>query len=471
MAQGRWYKLSAGDLPRHIFRAYDIRGTIGDEITPERVRLIAQVFATRFFNPSPKLVLGRDLRESSKALAEAAMDGLLAAGAEVWDVGVAPSPLVYFAIGRWGADGGLVITASHLPPDHNGLKLRLGDGPFYGDSLQELYKAALEPPQVRGGGRLVARDVYAEYFPAALTYLKLHRPVRLVLDLGNGAGCLTAPALFERLGCKPEILFGEPDGGRFKGRGPDPLAEGALRALCERVVQSGAEAGLAIDADGDRLAVVDEKGSPISADRALLPLIREALAQGEKHFVSDVRCSRSTIRYIEERGGHLAMAKCGYPFILDKMRKLSAAIGFETTGHYYFRNPDIKFDDAVFAAALLVGALSRSQEPLSQIIASAPLFCTSDELRWHCDDAVKFKVVERLTEEYAREFEVIIEDGVRVEKPEGWALVRASNTAPEITMRWEGDSPESRDAIGQELQQRVRRVMDEVARNPQTTEH
>lgn len=448
--------------PPQIFRAYDIRGKIGEEITPERVRRIAHTYAARFFDRPPRLVLGHDLRESSRALAEAAIEGLLAAGAEVWDVGEVPSPLVYFAIGRWGADGGVVVTASHLPPEYNGLKLRMGDGPFYGDSLQQLYQATLDAPPGRPGGRAAKRDIYAEYFPTALKYLKLDRPVRTVLDLGNGAGSLTARRLLRELGCEADILFGEPDGGRFLGRGPDPLAPGALGALSKRVVETRAEVGLAIDADGDRLAVVDESGQEVSPDRALLPLIREALSRGERVFVTEVRCTRSTIRYVEEKGGRVEMAKCGYPFILDRMRETSAVMGFETTGHYYFRNPDIKFDDAVFAAGLLLGALSRAQETISQIIASAPTYYTSDELRWPCSDETKFLVVKRLVEEYAREFDVITEDGVRVERPEGWALVRASNTAPEITMRWEGDSPDSRDAIGQELQERVRRVMKEI---------
>lgn len=426
------------------------------------MRRIAQTFAGRFFHRPPRLVVGRDLRQSSEALAEAAIEGLLAAGAEVWDVGQVPSPLVYFAIGRWGADGGIVVTASHLPPEYNGLKLRMGDGPFYGDSLRQLYEATLDTPPARPGGRATKRNIYGEYFPTALKYLKLDRPVCAVLDLGNGAGCLTAPKLFSDLGCQANVLFGEPDGGRFLGRGPDPLAPGALDALCRRVVETGAEIGLAIDADGDRLAVVDEKGQVISPDRALLPLVREALDGGERTFVTEVRCTRSTIRYVQERGGRVEMAKCGYPFILDRMRETDAIMGFETTGHYYFRNPDIKFDDAVFAAGLLLAALSRAQETISQIIASAPTYYTSEEVRWPCADERKFLVVERLVEEYAREFDVITEDGVRVERPEGWALVRASNTAPEITMRWEGDSPDSRDAIGQELQERVRRVMKEV---------
>ncbi|MCX7600089.1 MAG: hypothetical protein N2512_14670, partial [Armatimonadetes bacterium] len=341
--------------------------------------------------------------------------------------------------------------------------LRMGDGPFYGDSLQQLYQATLDVPPVRPGGQVVRRDIYAEYFPTAIRYLGLGRPVRVVLDLGNGAGCLTAPRLLCELGCEADVLFGEPDGGQFRGRGPDPLAPGALDALCKRVIETGAEVGLAIDADGDRLGVVDETGQVISSDRALLPLIREALEQGERVFVTEVRCTRSTIRYVEQRGGRMEMAKCGYPFILDRMRETGAVMGFETTGHYYFRNPDIKFDDAVFAAGLLLGALSRTQETVSEIIASAPTYYTSDELRWHCSDEKKFKVVERLVEEYSREYEVITEDGVRVERPDGWALVRASNTAAEITMRWEGDSPESREAIGRELQERVRRVMEEVA--------
>jgi phosphomannomutase/phosphoglucomutase len=456
------------DLPAHIFRAYDIRGKIGADINPDRVRLIARTFALDFLPEPRRVVLARDLRESSKELAAAALDGLLDAGAEVWDIGVVPSPLGYFAAGRWQASGAVVLTASHRPPDENGMKLRLGDRPFFGDGLQDLYQRAITAPSGPGGGTHTERDPYPEYFEAALKYVKLAGPLRVVLDLGNGAGLHNAPRLLSALGCDLDVLFGDDDGGRFLGRGPDPTLPGAMDALSARVCETGADLGIALDADGDRIAVVDEHGKFLGPDLAAIPFCRDMLRDGPDVFVTDVRCTRSTHADVEAHGGRLEMARCGYPFILSRMDELSAAMGFETTGHYYFRNPDIKFDDATFAAAVLCSILSRAGQSLGAIIDSAPVFYPADEERWPCPDDVKFQVVDRLGEVYAAEHDILKIDGVRIERPDGWALVRASNTAQELTLRWEGDSPDARDQIGCDLTRRVAEVLAEFGLTRQT---
>jgi phosphomannomutase/phosphoglucomutase len=448
--------------PQEIFRAYDIRGLVGEEITPAVVEVIARTYAARFLGPQARVVLGRDARESSAELAEAAKAGLVAAGAEVWDVGLVPTPLAYFVMGRWGASGGIVITASHNPPQYNGMKLRLRDQPFYGQQLQELWRATLEPPAAQSGGRVIERDAYAEYFDTAARYVTLARPFKLVLDVGNGAAALTAPQLLERVGCELEVLFGELDGGQFSGRGPNPTQKGALEPLAQRVRQVGAEMGVAIDADGDRLVVVDESGAPVAPDHAAIPICRDLLARQPEVIVSEVRCSRSTIEDVQAHGGTLEMRPCGYPFILAGMRERQGAFGFEKTGHYYFRNPDIKFDDATFATAMLVATLTRGRETLGQILASAPVYYASDEVRWACPDELKFRVVEEVARAYAREHQVITIDGVRVELPEGWGLVRASNTAAELVMVWEGKTPAARDALGASLCARVREVMEQL---------
>ncbi len=457
--------MAAVHLPQNIFRAYDIRGILGKEITPERLQVIARTFVQGYLGPRPKVVLGRDLRASSAELADAVREGLIQAGAQIWDIGVVPTPLSYFVMGRWQADGGIMVTASHNPPEYNGMKVRLGDRPFFGDSLQELYARACNPPAPVGGGACLRRDPFPEYFEVLLSYVCLQRPLKLVLDLGNGAGALTAPKVLRDLGCDVELLFPEADGGQFRGRGPNPMKAGALVPLAARVRDSRAELGLAIDADGDRLAVVDAQGREITCDRAVIPLCRHALANGPATFVADVRCTRSAIEYVQARGGKLEMAACGYPFILKRMAETDALLGFETTGHYFHRNPDIKFDDATFSAALLCQVLSGTNETIGDIVASAPTYFTADEERLECDDSLKFHVVEELKAEYAREFEVITIDGVRVERPEGWALVRASNTAAEIAMRWEGKTEEIRDAIGAELKSRVASVMARVGRS------
>ncbi len=443
----------AVQLPREIFRAYDIRGVLGEQITPERVELIASTFAARFLGPSPRVVLGRDLRQSSEQLAEAARRGLAAAGAEVWDIGVVPTPLAYFAAGRWKADGAVIITASHNPPEYNGMKLRKPDEPFYGPMLQELYEACLNPPPAPGGGRVVERDAYAEYFDVALSHLPAGLGLRVLLDLGNGCGAFTAPELLRRMGCEVDLLFEEPDGGQFRGRGPNPLERCALRALQEKMRWGNYDVGLAIDADGDRLAVVDEHGRAVPADVAALLIIRQMLQEGETTFVTEVRCSRAVQEYIEQRGGQLVMAACGYPFILQKMRETGAAMGFETTGHYYFRNPDIKYDDASFAAGKIVAAIAQSGMSVSELLAEVPVYYPSDELRSKAPDEIKFEIVQQARSRLERSgFRQTIDvDGIRVEFDDGWVLLRASNTAPELVMRWEGRTPSRRDQLGAAL--------------------
>ncbi len=449
-------------IPSDIFRAYDIRGTIGDQITPDIIRQIARAYATHFDQPQGKqIVVGRDLRESSLEIQQAAMEGLMAAGCHVIDIGRAPTPLVYFAIGAYRADGGLAITASHKPPEFNGMKVREGEWPYYGDQLQELYRITVAGDFASGPGSREERDIYEHYFEIAAGQIELERPVKVVLDLGNGAGTLTAPTLLRKIGADVLTIFEEPDG-TFPNRSPDPLSTAAIRPLAEKVVETGAEIGIAIDADGDRIAVVDHTGEMVWPDKYVMPIFRALLDKRYKDFVTEVRCSQSLIDYVEARGGTLHMAACGYPFILEEMRKTGAAMGFETTGHCYFHNPYIKFDDASFAAARTIESISWSDQSLRDIVSEAPVYYTSEEVRSECSDEHKFVVADKVAETYAADHEIITVDGARIIFDNGWALIRASNTGEELVMRWEANSPEGRDAIGDELVRRVKTVTEDV---------
>lgn len=445
-----------------IFRAYDIRGTVGDQITPDVIRAIARAYATRLGQPQGKqIVVGRDLRESSLELEQAAIEGLMAAGCRVIDIGQAPTPLVYFAIGTYKADGGLAITASHKPPEFNGMKVREGEWPFYGDQLQELYRLTAEGEFASGEGSCEQRDIYEHYFEIAAGQVELERPVKIVLDLGNGAGTLTAPTLLKRIGAEVQTLFEEPDG-TFPNRPPDPLSTAAIRPLAEKVLHTGSEIGIAIDADGDRIAVVDHTGEMVWPDKYVMPIFRALLEKRYRDFVTEVRCSQSLIDYVHERDGKLHMAACGYPFILEEMRRTGAAMGFETTGHCYFHNPYIKFDDASFAAARMLESISWSDQSLRDIVAEAPVYYTSEEIRTECPDEHKFAVAERIAKTYSADHEIIAVDGARIVFDNGWALIRASNTGEELVMRWEANTPEGRDEIGEELVRRVETITKEV---------
>jgi phosphomannomutase / phosphoglucomutase len=445
------------ELDPHIFHAYDVRGTVGDQLNAETIGLIAKAFGTRFRqqHERPTLVVGRDLRATSQEFAAAAMEALRSTGCDVIDIGECPTPVVYFAIGQWGAQGGIGITASHNPPQYNGMKLRWGDGPFYGDQLLELEQEARAGNFAAGSGSYRRRDVWPEYFDVAASRVELARPVKLVLDMGNGCGTLTAPELLGRLGCELEVLYPEPNG-LFPYRNPDPLNEAHITALRDRVLASGAELGIAIDADGDRIAVIDHTGQFLMPDMYVVPIAADILRQGPATLVSEVRCSRAIIEFAEERGGTLSMAACGYPFILKRMAETGGAMGFETSGHCYFNDPYIKFDDASFGAARLVASLSRSDHSLHDLVQ--PLrerWLPSPETRYtwpdSTDTATIVGFVEKAKEHYRGKVEINETDGARLEFERGWALFRASQTRPQLVVRWEGQGAEERDRIGEEL--------------------
>ncbi|NPV48013.1 MAG: phosphomannomutase/phosphoglucomutase [Armatimonadetes bacterium] len=452
------------NLDPHIFHAYDIRGTVGDQLTPESVDLICRAFGSRFRRhyEKPLLVVGRDLRVTSQEFAAVAMEALRATGCDVIDIGECPTPVVYFAIGHWGCHGGLGVTASHNPPQYNGLKLRWTDRPFHGEKLQELYQEAVAGNFTTGAGAYERRDVWPDYFACTLPRLQLSRKMTVVLDVGNGCGTLTGPRLLSGIGCDLEVLYPEPNG-KFPHRSPDPLVPTHVQALSERVVASGADLGIALDADGDRIAVVDHTGEFLMPDLYMAPICEDVLRAGPATLVSEVRCSRAIIEFVQQRGGSVEMAACGYPFILQRMAETHAAVGFETTGHCYFDDPHIKFDDASFGAARLVCSLSRSDRPLRDLVQ--PLrerWAPSAEVRFTwpdgTDPAQIAGYVEAAKRQYRDHYPINETDGARVEMPDGWALFRASQTRPQLVARWEGQGEANRDRIGDELLRVLREV-------------
>ena len=442
-----------------IFRAYDIRGEVGPQINADVARRIAQAYASRFPHPAQATILvGRDLRPSSEELCTAVVEGLMSCGCHVIDIGQVPTPVLYFAIGIWDADGGMAITASHRPPQFNGIKVRWGEWPFYGDQLKELRQEAVKGDFTSGTGTYEQRDVWPKYFQIAEQQVSADCSVKIVLDVGNGCGTFNAQRLLESIGCDVLTMFEEPDG-TFPNRSPDPLTLEAIAPCAQKVRQTGADLGIAIDADGDRIAVVDHTGQMIWPDRYIAPLCREILAEGPATFVTEVRCSQALIDDVVSRGGQVEMVACGYPFILDAMRRLNSPMGFETSGHCYFDNPYIKFDDAAFAAARLVASLSRQEMTLREIVDSLPEYFTAPEERTACPDEIKFQVAQQVADTYRQQYSLLEVDGARIQFPDGWALIRASNTAAELVMRWEGQTPQARDHIGEELLSRVQAVL------------
>ncbi len=442
-----------------IFRAYDIRGEVGTQITPEVVRRIARAYGSllsRDLGRPARLVVGRDLRVSSQALAEAAAEGLQAAGCHVLDMGAGPTPVMYFAIDRWQADGGMGVTASHRPPQFNGLKVRRGSGPFFGEDLQRLRSLSESGDFLSGAGSYEQRDIWPEYFAVAESQLQAGGAsgLRAVLDLGNGCGTFNAKRLLTYLGCELHVLFEDPDG-TFPNRSPDPLTLEGIAKCAEQVRAVGADLGLAVDADGDRIAVVDHRGEMVWPDQYVAPLCRALLREAPATIVTEVRCSQALIDDVTAHGGRVEMTACGYPFILAGMAATRAPLGFETSGHCYFGNPYIKYDDAAFAAARLLESLSGSGQRLREIVDSLPRYYTAPEERVECSDVIKFQVAERVAAAYRGKYPMLEVDGARIQFPDGWALIRASSTGGELVMRWEGKTPEACDRIGKELLARV----------------
>lgn len=446
-------------LSGDIFRAYDIRGEVGPQINAEVVHTIARAYASRLrreLGRPVQMVVARDLRPSSVELSAAVAEGLQASGCSVIDIGAGPTPVMYFAIDCWQADGGLGVTASHKPPQFNGLKVRRGSGPFFGDQLQELYHETAQGDFTNEAGSYEQRDIWPEYFRAAESQLSAQAAagLRVVLDLGNGCGTFNAPRLLAYLGAELITMFEEPDG-TFPNRSPDPLTLEGISACAARVREEGADLGIAIDADGDRVAVVDDQGEMIWPDQYVTPLCRQILKAGPATFVTEVRCARALIDDVEARGGQVKMTACGYPFILAGMAETAAALGFETSGHCYFNNPYIKYDDAAFSAARLLESIAASGESLRATVQSLPTYYPALEERRDCAEEIKFRVVAQVADSFRGSYPMLEVDGARIKFPEGWGLIRASNTGAELVMRWEGGTEQARDEIGALLKQRV----------------
>ncbi len=446
-------------LDPNIFRAYDIRGVVGESVTADVVRIIARGYGSQLAADGPAtVVLGRDLRPSSEELAGAVAEGLRSCGCDVIDLGRVPIPLVYFAAGRWGCEGGIGVTASHKPAEFNGLKLRRGAAPYYGDDLQQLAAFCGRGQFHTGAGTYEQRDIFPEYFETVEAKFTGDCGLHICLDIGNGCGGFTAPRLLQSMGCQVDVIFGEPDG-TFPNRSPDPLAPGALEVLSARVVETGADLGMAIDADGDRLAVVDDRGALISPDKYVIPLCDSILRQGPATFVSEVRCSQTTIDFVRERGGDVKLAACGYPYILAEMARVDAPLGFETTGHIFFDDLDVRYDDASFCAACMAQALGGLVGTLREVIAAAPQYCTSEDYRPHCPDEIKNQVVAEVIARFEPDHEMNTVDGARIVFEGGWGLIRASNTGEELVMRFEGATESACEDIATQVRDAVSEVM------------
>ncbi|MDQ7066274.1 MAG: phosphomannomutase/phosphoglucomutase [candidate division KSB1 bacterium] len=430
----------------NIFREYDIRGIADVDLVDETAYAVGRAFASHLLREGRKtIIVGRDVRLSSDRIRNALVDGITAAGMNVIDVGVVPTPAQYFAIFHYNADGGIMVTGSHNPIEYNGFKMsKFEDGlaAVYGEEIQELKRIIENEAYESGSGTVEERDVLPDYIDMLRQKTHLKQPLKIVIDAGNGTGGLVAPKLFESLGCEVTCLYCEPDG-RFPNHLPDPTVPKYIKDLQAKVLETGADVGLGFDGDSDRVGVIDNQGRAIYADKLLAIIARDLL---QRHpgapVVFDVKCSQALPEVIKEAGGKPVMWKTGHSLLKAKMKELKAPLAGEMSGHMFIADDFYGFDDAFFAAGRILQILSASDKNLAEIHDSVPAFESTPEIRIECTDETKFQIVEELVKEFKQQYEVIDVDGARVLFGDGWGLVRASNTQPVLVLRFEAKTQE-----------------------------
>ncbi len=433
-------------LSPEILREYDIRGQIGKNLAPADAFAVGCAFGTYIKRRGGnRICLGYDGRDSSPILAEAMIGGLLTTGIEVENVGIGPSPMLYFAVKDHMSDGGIMITGSHNPADYNGFKLSLQSGPVYGEAIQELGRIAAEGDFERGEGHVFTSDIRDDYVERLLR--DFHgRPMKVAWDCGNGSAGEIVRRVTAKLPGEHILLFDEIDG-TFPNHHPDPTVDKNLEDLVRTVREKNCDFGVAFDGDGDRIGAVDEQGNIIRCDTLMTIYARSIL---EDHpgapIIGDVKCSQVMYDEISRLGGQAVMWKTGHSLIKAKMAEMKAPLAGELSGHIFFGDKWYGFDDGIYCAIRLFNEISDAEAPTSSLTAHLPRLCNTPEIRFEVDEKEKFAITERIVaaiKETANDDMTINDiDGIRVTTPDGWWLMRASNTQNALTTRAEAATPE-----------------------------
>jgi len=426
-----------------IFREYDIRGVVDEDLTAEDALLIGKGIGTFLKGQGKqKITLGRDCRLSSETYGRKIREGLSSTGCHVIDVGLCPTPVLYFSIRQLDAEGGVMVTASHNPPQYNGFKVCSGSDSVHGTDLQKIRSIIERGAFAEEQGHWTTAQVASSYKDFVVNNTSLSRPLRVGVDAGNGTAGVVAVPILRALGCEVFPLYCEMDG-TFPNHPADPTVEENMAALIRLVREKGLDVGLGYDGDGDRLGVVDEVGRMVFGDQLMIIFSREILSRRPgATFISEVKCSQTLYDDIRRRGGRAVMWKAGHSLIKQKMKEEGAALGGEMSGHLFFADRYFGYDDAVYASCRLLEIMAGTGKRVSELLEDVPKTFSTPEIRVPCADEKKFEVVERVTADLKEQYDVIDLDGARIVFEDGWGLVRASNTQPVLVLRFEALSAE-----------------------------
>ena len=447
-----------------IFRAYDIRGIVDTVLTREAVALIGQAFASEArAQGQSTVVIGRDGRLSSPALASTLSEGLRAGGCDVVDIGMVPTPVLYYATHKLETGTGIMVTGSHNPPQYNGLKMLVGGNTFFGDSIKSLYRRIVDGNLDSGGGDYQQQEVTADYIRTITSDIQLARPLNIAVDCGNGVAGVLAVELFSKLGCEVTPLYCDVDG-TFPNHHPDPSKPENLEDIRRAIKQNRLDLGLAFDGDGDRVGIIDDKQNIIWADRQMMLYAADVLERKPgARIIFDIKSSTHLAEFIEAHGGEPLMWKTGHSFIKAKMKETGAELAGEMSGHIFFRERWFGFDDGLYSAARMLEILSKRNQPASDVFAELPDSVNTPELQIMFEEGEHYRFMEKFKQQADFDgADIITIDGMRVNFPQGWGLIRPSNTTPCLVLRFEADSEAALEEIKAKFRQEIAKLDDSL---------
>jgi len=431
-----------------IFREYDIRGLVDQDLTRDSVERIGKGIGTYIRrNGGKTLTVGYDMRVSSIPFRDSLISGINSTGCDVIDIGMVPTPVAYFSLHHLKPDGGVMITGSHNPSEFNGFKISHGLHSLYGERIQELRRLIDISDYETGMGTLKHKNILENYIQGICDLVQISRSVKVVVDGGNGCFGIVGPKLLNKIGVNITELYCEPDG-KFPNHHPDPTVAKNMVDLIDKVKEEGAELGIGFDGDADRIGIVDEKGNILWGDQLLMIFARDILKRNPgATIVGEVKCSQNLFMDIEAHGGTAVMSAAGHSLIKNKMQETNALLAGEMSGHICFSDEYYGFDDAIYAACRILKIVASSKEKVSAMLADVPKTAATPEIRVDCPDENKFEIVRELTESFREKYDVVDIDGVRIKFDNGWALIRASNTQPVIVFRFEASNVDHLDEI------------------------